>query len=257
RTKRDAPSARSNLRVVGGLGRVAGLRGLGRLRGLDRFRVIPWFRVIPRVAAFEGALPRREAKLLGDETHGLGHLVSLAPELVVLPLQVFELSAEPLGLLLGRAHPLADMRIGHEQLRQHAEQLSRLLDPLRYPLTRVGGPWGVHTDPLLKDISIRVLFLATCGSRRARGARRSAPARELQHGRVGARVQKSGKVRLVRPPEARASEAVTEANMIAEPHADAVGGQIEQARHLLAGDVPARGLVDLDELGTRGDETAQ
>src|SRR5438093_11523596 len=45
--------------------------------------------------------------------------------------------------------------------------------------------------------------------------------------------------------------------MIAEPHADAVGGQIEQARHLLAGDVPARGLVDLDELGTRGDETAQ
>src|SRR5207247_3281122 len=160
-------------------GRVAGLRGLGRLRGLDRFRVIPWFRVIPRVAAFEGALPRREAKLLGDETHGLGHLVSLAPELVVLPLQVFELSAEPLGLLLGRAHPLADMRIGHEQLRQHAEQLSRLLDPLRYPLTRVGGPWGVHRGPLLKDISIRVLFLATYGSRRARGARRSAPALEL------------------------------------------------------------------------------
>src|SRR5438093_12795284 len=45
--------------------------------------------------------------------------------------------------------------------------------------------------------------------------------------------------------------------MIAEPHADAVGGQIEQARHLLAGDVPARRSVGLDELGTRGDETAQ
>ena len=96
------------------------------------------------MGAFEGALPRQEAEPLGDRGHCLGDLVPLATELVVLPLQIFELPAKPLDFLLGRAHPLVGMGVGHEQLRQHAEQLPGLLDPLRYPLTRFGGPRGVH-----------------------------------------------------------------------------------------------------------------
>src|SRR5207247_302086 len=83
-------------------------------------------RVVPRMGAFEGALPRQEAEPLGDRGHCLGDLVPLATELVVLPLQIFELPAKPLDFLLGRAHPLVGMGVGHEQLRQHAEQLPGL-----------------------------------------------------------------------------------------------------------------------------------
>ena len=45
--------------------------------------------------------------------------------------------------------------------------------------------------------------------------------------------------------------------MEAELHADSLGRQVEETRHLLAGDVATRGLVDLDQLRARRDEAAQ
>src|SRR5438477_3806377 len=62
-------------------------------------------------------------------------------------------------------------------------------------------------------------------------------ARELEDELVGAGLQDAGKVGLVGPLEARATEAVAEADMEAELHADSLGRQVEETRHLLAGDV--------------------
>src|SRR5256712_2771075 len=81
-------------------------------------------------------------------------------------------------------------------------------------------------------------------------------AAELQHELLRARLQDSGEVRLVPPLEARAPEPVTEADVEAELGADAIRGPVEQARHLLAGDVAARRRVDLDGLGARRHEAA-
>src|SRR6266581_3423607 len=83
------------------------------------------------------------------------------------------------------------------------------------------------------------------------------PAGELQDELVGARLEGARKVGRVRAREARAAEAVAEADVEAELRPDPVGRQVEEARHLLARDVAARGLVELDPGGTRGDEPLQ
>src|SRR5260370_30051 len=82
-------------------------------------------------------------------------------------------------------------------------------------------------------------------------------ARELQHELVGARFQDPREVGLVGPLEARATEPVAEANVEGELHVDPRRGEVEQARHLLPGDVAARRLIDLDEVGARGHETVE
>src|SRR5439155_1535302 len=82
-------------------------------------------------------------------------------------------------------------------------------------------------------------------------------ARELEHELVGARLEKPGKVRLVGAAEARAAEAVAEADVKGELHVDARGSQVEEPGHLLAGDVAAGRLVELDEVGARRDESAE
>src|SRR5947207_3920797 len=77
---------------------------------------------------------------------------------------------------------------------------------------------------------------------------------ELQHELVGAGLEHAGEVRLVRTEEARAAEAVAEADVEAQPRFHPFGGEVEEARHLLAGDVAAGRLVELDPVGARRDQ---
>src|SRR5438445_7373009 len=80
---------------------------------------------------------------------------------------------------------------------------------------------------------------------------------ELEHELVGAGLQEPGEVGRVRALEARAAEAVAEADMVGEPRANPLGGGVEEPRHLLARDGATRRLVDLDEVGAGGDEPAE
>src|SRR5205809_371309 len=72
---------------------------------------------------------------------------------------------------------------------------------------------------------------------------------ELEHELIGAGLERAREVRLVGPREARAAEAIAEADVEAEPRLHALGGQVEEPSHLLSGDVAARRLVDLDPVG--------
>ena len=67
-------------------------------------------------------------------------------------------------------------------------------------------------------------------------------------------LRRPGKYGRVGAVEARAAEAVAEADVKAELGLHAVGGQVEEPRHLLAGDVAARRLVELDAVGAGRDQ---
>src|SRR4029077_18248770 len=77
---------------------------------------------------------------------------------------------------------------------------------------------------------------------------------ELEHELLGARLEEAGEVGRVGAAEARAAEPVAEADVKGELRLDAGGGQVEEPGHLLAGDVAARRLVELDEGGGRPPE---
>src|SRR5262245_30840949 len=72
---------------------------------------------------------------------------------------------------------------------------------------------------------------------------------ELPHELIGAGLEGAWEIRRVRPIEARTAEPVAEADVEAEPGLDAVGRQVAEPRQLLARDVAARGLVELDPIG--------
>src|SRR5262249_52243772 len=78
---------------------------------------------------------------------------------------------------------------------------------------------------------------------------------ELQDELIRPRLEERGEVGTVRPIEARAAEAVPEADVEGEPGADALGREVEQPGHLVAAHMAARGLVDLDEVGAGRDQT--
>src|SRR5688572_29702782 len=82
-------------------------------------------------------------------------------------------------------------------------------------------------------------------------------ARELQHELVRVRLAGAGEVVAVDPLEAAPPDAVAEADVERQFGVDALGRLVEEAGHLLAGDVAARRLVDLDELRAGGDEPLQ
>src|SRR5438445_5664549 len=137
------------------------------------------------MGAFEGTLPRRKAEPLGDHGHCLGDLVPLAAELVVLPLQIFELSAKPLGFLLGGAHPFVDM-VSVTSSSGSTLNSCRVCSIHFVTRSRASAAPAESMWSLVKDISIQAQFLANCGgsgSRRAGRPRRarepSAPALEL------------------------------------------------------------------------------
>src|SRR5207249_963578 len=67
---------------------------------------------------------------------------------------------------------------------------------------------------------------------------------ELQDELVGARLEEAGEVRFVRAAEARAAEAIAEADVEGELHVDPRRGQVEEPGHLFAGHVTAGGLVE-------------
>src|SRR5262249_39275388 len=80
---------------------------------------------------------------------------------------------------------------------------------------------------------------------------------ELQDELVGTGLEDAREVGLVGPREAGAAETIAEADVEAEPSLHALGGHVEEARHLLARDVAARRLVDLDPVRARGDQSMQ
>src|SRR5207244_5216877 len=80
---------------------------------------------------------------------------------------------------------------------------------------------------------------------------------ELEHELIGAGLERAREVRLVGPREARAAEAIAEADVEAEPRLHALGGQVEEPSHLLSGDVAARRLVDLDPVGAGGHQRTE
>src|SRR5262245_22761390 len=73
-------------------------------------------------------------------------------------------------------------------------------------------------------------------------------ARELEHELVGAGLEHAREVRPVRAVEARAAEAIAEADVEGELGLHALGGQVVETRHLLAAHVAPCRLVELDEV---------
>src|SRR5262249_10487121 len=80
---------------------------------------------------------------------------------------------------------------------------------------------------------------------------------ELEDELLGACLQEPREVRRVRAAEARAPEAVAEADVESELGLQALGRHVEEARHLLAGGVAGGGRVGLDEGGPRRDQPAK
>ena len=82
-------------------------------------------------------------------------------------------------------------------------------------------------------------------------------ARELQHELVGARLQHAREIRLVGAEETRTTETISETNMKTELGLDTVGRQVEEPRHLFAGNIASGRLIELDPVSARRDQALQ
>src|SRR5262249_17609964 len=78
------------------------------------------------------------------------------------------------------------------------------------------------------------------------------PPRELQHELLGAALEDAWEVGAIGAVEPGAAEGVAEADVEGDLGLHALGGEVEEARHLLAAHVPTRRLIELNELRPRG-----
>src|SRR5207245_2641170 len=135
----------------------------------------------------------------------------------------------------------AEATIGiHGQLLGRRD-LEHAADPARHVLGRVLVE-ALHVD----DARAQLAAVAVLPPQVELG---QLAAGELEHELIGGGLERAREVRLVGPRDARAAEAIAGANVEAEPRLHALGGQVEEPRHLLSGNVAARRLVDLDPVG--------
>src|SRR6266850_692822 len=123
------------------------------------------------------------------------------------------------------------------------------LDALRHVLGRLGVE-ALDVDDARAELAVSAELLPDVELGKL-------ASRELEDELVSARLEDSGEVGAVRAIEARAAEAIAEADVKAELGLDALGGEVEEPGHLLARDIAACRLVDLDELGPGRDQALQ
>src|SRR5947207_7464180 len=143
----------------------------------------------------------------------------------------------------------AEAAVGVERHLLHRAVLEHLADAPRDVLCRVLVE-ALHVDHARAQTASVAVLLPELGLAHL-------AARELQHELVGARPQHAREIRLVVAEETSTTETISETNMKTELGLDTVGRQVEEPRHLFAGNIASGGLIELDPVGARRDQALQ